>query len=652
MEKDIMCGIFGIITGKFDTFSLKKLEQMSSQLLLLSESRGKEAAGIAIKEKEKITVLKKDISAHAFIKTSAYKKLLWKNITTNPYAIIGHSRLVTNGTQEREENNQPIIKEGLVGIHNGIIVNDADIWGKNKDVTRLYDVDTEALLSLMRKNQNAKDWETAINKTLKEIIGTVSTAILSNDHNTIPLFTNNGSLYYIKNDTKKYLIFASERYILEQFCKKQCFNTENITKLEPNTSMVIDENFTLCNSTKIVTQEKTPIIHIARQKNAIVKAKKQNINKEKILEAFHPIQEKIITLKKCSKCILPASFPGISFDQKGVCNFCKNHTPIKVKGEKELERLTKKFKKNKSGYDCIVAFSGGRDSSYGLHYIKKKLKMNPLAFTYDWGMVTDLARRNQARICGKLGVEHILISADIKKKRENIKKNIHAWLKKPELGMIPLFMAGDKQFYYHAHQLRKQNGIKNFIFCAGNQLERTEFKLGFCGTSGGDRGILTTLKPLAKLQLVFYYLKQFIKNPAYINSSIFDTIGAFYSSYILKDDYIYLYHYIWWDEKDINKVLLETYQWETATDTKTTWRIGDGTAAFYNYIYYVVAGFSEIDTFLSNQIREKVITRKKALELSTNLNKPRLDTLEWYGEVVGFDIEQALYTINAMPKKY
>ena len=52
-----------------------------------------------------------------------------------------------------------------------------------------------------------------------------------------------------------------------------------------------------------------------------------------------------------------------------------------------------------------------------------------------------------------------------------------------------------------------------------------------------------------------------------------------------KTDYIHIYDYWKWDEDEINKVLINQYDWETATDTNTTWRIGDGTAAFYNYIY-------------------------------------------------------------------
>ena len=45
-----------------------------------------------------------------------------------------------------------------------------------------------------------------------------------------------------------------------------------------------------------------------------------------------------------------------------------------------------------------------------------------------------------------------------------VRNNVKAWLRKPELGMIPLFMAGDKAFFYHANQLKKQTGIDLVIF--------------------------------------------------------------------------------------------------------------------------------------------------------------------------------------------
>ena len=88
------------------------------------------------------------------------------------------------------------------------------------------------------------------------------------------------------------------------------------------------------------------------------------------------------------------------------------------------ENLVAPYKSKNNGLDCIVPFSGGRDSTYVLHFVKKELGLNPLAYTYDWGMVTDLGRRNIARVCGKLGVENIIVAAD------NLKGIILRWILK------------------------------------------------------------------------------------------------------------------------------------------------------------------------------------------------------------------------------
>jgi hypothetical protein len=346
--------------------------------------------------------------------------------------------------------------------------------------------------------------------------------------------------------------------------------------------------------------------------------------------------------------------PFIKFDDKGVCNYCNSYEETKLKNPEGLERILEKYRSAGGEPDCIVAFSGGRDSSYGLHYIKNILKMNPIAFTYDWGMVTDLARRNQARVCGKLGIKHIIISADIRRKRENIRKNVLAWLKKPELGMVTLFMAGDKHFYYHANKLRQKTGVKLVIFCE-NRLEKTDFKLGFCGVdthkyTGKGMATVYTTGLLNKIQVAKYYAAQFMRNPAYLNSSLWDTLTAYLSTYFVKHDYLFLYEYIKWDEHHIVNTLINEYDWEIAKDTVTTWRIGDATAPFYNYIYYKFAGFSEHDTFLSNQIREGLITREEALSGAGSANAPRPESIRAYLDILGLDYDDVMKRINALAR--
>jgi len=141
------------------------------------------------------------------------------------------------------------------------------------------------------------------------------------------------------------------------------------------------------------------------------------------------------------------------------------------------------------------------------------------------------------------------------------------------------------------------------------------------------------------------------KSPDYFNSSLWDTIsGEYYRSFMKKKDYFHVFDYWTWDEKIIDQTLLGEYDWEIAPDTNTTWRIGDGTAAFYNYIYYTVAGFTEHDTFRSNQVREGQLSRKKALELVEDENRPRYPNLQWYLDTVGLDFENTIKAINSIPK--
>jgi hypothetical protein len=381
--------------------------------------------------------------------------------------------------------------------------------------------------------------------------------------------------------------------------------------------------------------------------------------KENLIPAFKHIgaEEAMLQypqpqLKRCTKCILPETMPFISFDSDGVCNYCHNYKPRNIpKPKEELFELIEPYRR-KNKPDCIVPFSGGRDSSYALHLIVNELKMTPITYTYDWGMVTDLGRRNISRMCAKLGVENIIIAADISQKRQNIAKNLKAWLRSPHLGMISILTAGDKHFFQHVETVKKQTGISLNLWGI-NPLEVTHFKAGFLGVKP-DFEEKRVYMPGISNQLNYQFLrfKAMLQSPGYFNSSLCDTLsGEYYRSFAKKKDYYHIFDYWQWDEKIINETLNQ-YDWELAPDTNTTWRIGDGTAAFYNYIYYTVAGFTEHDTFRSNQIREGQITREEALKLVEDENRPRYQNIRWYLDTLNMDFSAVIKVINAIPKLY
>ena len=353
-------------------------------------------------------------------------------------------------------------------------------------------------------------------------------------------------------------------------------------------------------------------------------------------------------LRRCANCILPETMPFIEFDTDGVCNYCRTYVPYRPLGLDALRKLVEPYRRKDGGPDCLIAVSGGRDSCYGLHILKAELGLNPVAYTYDWGLITDLARRNQARLCGKLGVEHILVSANIPRKREYVRRNVEAWLHRPKLGMVPLFMAGDKQYFHYARQIQSQLGVELSFLCE-NILERAHFKSGFMGVNEGHNRVFN-IGMAKKVQVLRYHMAQYLLNPRYINKSMFDTLFAFQSSYLMTHNNVQLFDYAKWDEDELVRVLRTEYAWELAPDTTSTWQIGDGTAAFYNYIYYNVAGFTENDALRSNQIREGVMTRERALELVRVENEPRWESLQWYANTIGFSLDAALQVIAGMPR--
>ena len=603
-----MCGIFGVFI-KDSIITEGELASLAKH----AQERGSDSSGLMLYRNGAYETVTGDIPI---------SKLLAKTDGDNCCFVAGHSRLATNGTGD----NQPLMKENTLTIHNGIICNTDQLW-KDRESSRELAIDTE-IIPVLIKEEKAKG------KILKQIEkslftaceGVISAAVLDPKIGELLLFSNNGSLYTaIKNDG---LYFASESWPLKQV------GCENIEQLHGSLKWSLPSSGKPIKQTTIESRERSNLLP---QFNFLSE-------EEKLLNYDRP------DLKRCSCCVLPETMPYIRFDSDDVCNYCHNYkTRNQPKPFEMLEELVAPYRR-KGSPDCIVPFSGGRDSSYGLHLIVKELGMNPITYTYDWGMVTDLGRRNISRMCSALGVENIIIAADIELKRKNIRKNLSAWLKKPHLGMMALLTAGDKHFFRHVETVKAQTGISLNLWGV-NPLEVTHFKTGFLGMPPSfEQKRVYTNGLIGQFNYHRRRFWQMLANPSYLNASLFDTLsGEYWRSIHKKSDYFHIFDFWEWDEKRTDEVLA-SYNWEFANDTPTSWRIGDATAAFYNYVYYTVAGFTEHDTFRSNQIREGALTRDQALELIAVENQPRYESIKWYLDAVGLDFKEVIECINRIPK--
>jgi glucosamine--fructose-6-phosphate aminotransferase (isomerizing) len=603
-----MCGIFGIISQS----TIR--QDVLNVLVRHAEQRGKDSSGLLTHRDSQYKITRADY---------AVSKLARQVDLQGIDLALGHSRLITNGLSD----NQPVVRDDVFVLHNGIVVNHESIWASLQKKREL-EIDTEVIAAIAAEHiESGALLEALPARILALCEGVVACALALPKLGKLCLFSNNGSLYVGSKDGST--IFASESFPLTQL------GCEGVRQVRD--AVIIDIP---------VSQQPAQIIEKGSRDINLVPALSFSGEEEKLLE-FSPVN-----LRRCTKCLLPHTMPFIRFDAAGVCNYCHNYKPRNVpKPREELFDLVKPYRRAE-GNDCIVPFSGGRDSCYGLHLIVNELKMKPVTYTYDWGMVTDLGRRNISRMCAKLGVENIIVADEITKKRENIAINLRAWLKSPHLGMISILTAGDKHFFRHIETIKKQTGIGLNLWGV-NPLEVTHFKAGFLGVPPDfEEERVYAHGAMKQLRYQWLRFRAMLDSPGYFNRSLWDTLsGEYYRSFSEKSDYFHIFDYWRWDERQIDETL-DQYGWERAPDTTTTWRIGDGTAAFYNYIYYTVAGFTEHDTFRSNQIREGDLSREEALALVEQENAPRYPNIKWYLDALGLDFKEVISVINSIPKLY
>jgi len=116
--------------------------------------------------------------------------------------------------------------------------------------------------------------------------------------------------------------------------------------------------------------------------------------------------------RTCTNCLFDSGDGHISFDEHGVCNYCREyirkekHRPIEKQQLVKLEKMVTQIKRTSKAkdYDCIVGLSGGLDSSYLLYYARQ-LGLNPLAVHYDCGWNTEKAVKNIELLLTALSID-------------------------------------------------------------------------------------------------------------------------------------------------------------------------------------------------------------------------------------------------------
>jgi hypothetical protein len=313
-------------------------------------------------------------------------------------------------------------------------------------------------------------------------------------------------------------------------------------------------------------------------------------------------------VKLCSRCILPETFPNIKFDSEGICNHCRQDESALAKApskkadyRQKLDELIASIKGNAPSYDAIMAYSGGKDSSYTLKLLRERYNLRVLALTFDNHFVSPTAFENIRAVTDALHVDHISF-------------------KPPWPLMKSLFgLTARDDIFSSATLLRASSMCTACIGFVKSltlkvALEMT-IPLTAFGWSPGQAPIQSAIMK-TNASLIGSNQKALIK-------SLPDTLQAQMKSYFIPDDYYVSYKerfptnihplaFFPYDEEKIKREL-ESIGWKapTNTDTNSTNCLLN---AYANQVHIERLKFHPYVWEIANMVRQGVMSRTEGME--------------------------------------
>jgi len=322
-------------------------------------------------------------------------------------------------------------------------------------------------------------------------------------------------------------------------------------------------------------------------------------------------------MKRCSKCVLPGCTPNILFDEEGVCSYCRAHSALRYKGEPRLLKLLDSHRRPNSKYDCIVAISGGRDSTYVLLKLVKDYRMKVLAVNYENPFVDPQAKDNIENAVRVLNVDIVRFRSRKNVHRRTFRDGVAAWFQKPSPALVPMICIGCKTIWFDILKIAKRFGI-HCIVSGQNRLEDVSFKKVLLGLSANE-SIET-----AFAKSIFGILRESSRHLAYFRPR---SIPTMVKGYLFADAYaigsrvfghdmtrIDLFFFIEWDEREVLSRISSELGWKYPRRFASSWRFDCRVAHLKDFMYMKTIGMTERDDFYATMVREGLMTREDALE--------------------------------------
>lgn len=338
-----------------------------------------------------------------------------------------------------------------------------------------------------------------------------------------------------------------------------------------------------------------------------------------------------LELERCTRCVLPITWETINFDDEGVCNICRNWEAKDqdvdwAAREAQLLEIFAEVKAEGREYDCIVPFSGGKDSTYTLWALVKRFGLRPLVVSFDHGFYRPRMVENRTRTFRRLGVDVITFTPN--------------WRVVRKLMLESLIRKGD--FCWHCHA---------GVFAYPMQIAvKHKIPLVIWGEGGGEYEAYFRFADIEQTDEWKFNRRIIMGMRAEDLAGFIDEDVRDLSPYIYptKEEIeqagvrsLPLGKYVPWDVQEQVRINQRELGWQL--DALESGYPGEETyekiecyfEGLRDYIKYLKRGFARITHLTTLDIRHGRITRDQAMEYVKSIEGKRPASLDVFLEYVG-----------------
>ena len=216
-----MCALFGWLDYKH-IIPYKVLRKLTQALANAAEERGTDASGISYIRDGKVVIFKRPKPAHK----------IHFNIPDSTTAIMGHTRLTTQGNQKFNQNNHPFLgraDKSFSFAHNGVLYKDVELRKtKNLPTTN---IETDSYIAVQLIEQQKKLDFNSLKNMAEAVQGNFTFTVLDED-NSMYIIKGSNSMCLLHFEMLGLYIYASTETIMKNALKKVCMQNFPCTKIE------------------------------------------------------------------------------------------------------------------------------------------------------------------------------------------------------------------------------------------------------------------------------------------------------------------------------------------------------------------------------------------------------------------------------------